>query len=223
MQQTQGREKMVHLNKKLVVCLLFFLLAICFSSLVLSSAAEEGDQYELGVSFTFTPSTPHQTQVLNVAVDIENLGSATFYGQAVLDMENDKGHTFEPEVIHIENLTEEEIWHEDIPYQADDNGIWWATVTIEEQNQATIRLYVDSDLKQEGTSVEYTDSIFVKSLSDYNQEQAMSLTQIGIIVSIIAASISIIGAVVGIIKWRQARKTRTDPETTNSSSPQQGK
>lgn len=195
-------------NRKLV----FFAVSILliFSSIALTihpSKAADEEPYQLSCSISFSPSSPHQTQVLTVSVDVENLGDATFNGQEVIDMETGT-HTFDPEVIQIDSIANGDIWHEDIPYRADDVGIWWVTVTIEEQNHANISLYdSDSNLQQEGESVQYTDSVYVLSLGDYNQQQSIQWTQIGIIVSIIVAAVTVTGTVIGIRRRRKERQT----------------
>jgi hypothetical protein len=195
-------------NRKLTFVAVYILLI--FSSIALAicpSKAADEEPYQLSCSITFNPSSPHQTEVLTVSVDIENLGGTTFNGQEVIDMETDT-HTFSPEVIQIDSIANGDIWHEDIPYRADDEGIWWVTVTIEEQNHANISLYdADWSLQQEGESVQYTDSIYVMSLGNYNQQQSVKWTQIGIIVSIIVAAVTVTGTVIGIRRRRKEHQT----------------
>jgi hypothetical protein len=197
----QKRQSMLPIDKKIRNTILLLLLFTSSSLLILPSNAAQEEPYQLRCSISFNPSSPHQTETMIISAEIENLGNTPFSGQATLDVETDKQHTFEPEVAQIENLGAGETQTFDSSYRVDDEGIWWATLTIEETESSDIKLYVGSDLQQEGASVQFTDSVFVTSLADYNQQQAIRWTEIGVIISVIVAVISIIG----LIKRRKDR------------------
>lgn len=127
-----------------ITALIVLLLGL--SLFTMPSHAQNQEEYQLHCSISFTPISPHQTETFAVLVTIENLGDVPFNGKIELNVNTDKQHSYETSEFQINNLVRGDIQNNSASYRADDDGIWWAKIVVQEENFANMKLYVGSNL-----------------------------------------------------------------------------
>jgi hypothetical protein len=175
-------------SRKLVF--LFLLVSISASNLfVLPSHAQFEQPYQLRLSISISPFLlPVQHLPITVSFEIKNIGNKTFNGKATLDVKTEK-HFYTTNTFMIVNLTKDAVYKNSSSYTTDDEGRYWATVTMESNDSTRIYLYVGSTLIDKATRLEYTDSIY--------------LYGIALIIPAIVGLVTIIGVIVAYLTYRK--------------------
>jgi hypothetical protein len=175
-----------------VLCLLLMPLMLSLSN---QCFGQNRTTYKLRCIMSHTPNSPVQTQEVLISFALENLGDNAFNGTATLRVHNEK-RTYGDWVTPIVNLTNSSSQNVTVPYTANDNGFWWATVVISTDDYSNIlQVYAGSDTKAD-TANSASDSFYVLSLDTQIQQQNMTwleLTAIATIITAIATTITALG------------------------------
>jgi hypothetical protein len=157
--------KRVLIRNALAICMMFlffvFLLKPCYSY--------EEITYSLQLSLNVSCAIPFQTvSPAVVSFELKNIGNETFNGILILEGKTDKQHSWDPIEFNISNLTKNAVYRNSTSFSTPDEGLYWFTVKIEpNQTLSTIKLYVDSQLEEEGFRVGKTSSIFIHSFTNF--------------------------------------------------------
>jgi hypothetical protein len=153
--------------------------------------------YSLQLSLNASCAIPFQTvSPAVVSFELKNIGNETFNGILTLEGKTDEQHSWNPMEFTISNLTKNTIYRNSASFSTPDEGLYWFTVYIEpNQTLSTIKLYLDSQLQDEGFRVSETTSIFVYSFTNF----------IGIVAIAIGAIVTIS---VAIYSKRKSDRTR---------------
>ena len=150
--------------KNIVILFGACLLLICTS--INSCTALEEKEYSLEIKMTTSCFPPFQSVApVVVSVELRNMGNVTFNGTLTISGRTDRGHSYSPIEYPITNLTSNKVLCFEQPFASYDDGIYWFTAEIEPDEVATIKLYQDSVLKDEGFQVQAKGSILLYSFS----------------------------------------------------------
>ena len=147
----------------------FFLVFLLFGLCVKSGLGSEQKTYSLQITLDTScfPLLNYQSvSPVSASFELKNLGNETFNGTVTLDARTDK-HSYSQLQFNVTNLTANATYANSASYSTTDEGNYYFTLDISSSDYSNIKLYQNSNLLSEGSSVHTSATAFLHSYTDF--------------------------------------------------------